>query len=671
MRSIPQHGDLVENCPTETVLQSFVLGTLPEVGAEDVARHLDGCRACASLLPELAHEDDFLSGLRKHVYPATGGAPADGDTVPTIVVRAPDAEVVAPAAPAGNRVVGPYRLLERLGGGAMGVVYKARHRELGHIVAVKLLYPARRDDPEFVKRLGREAKAVARLKHPNIVRLHDAGNSDEGPFFAMEYVGGGTLAEKWGGKPQNQYEAAGWVERLARAVDYAHNNHVLHRDLKPANVLLEPDGTLKLSDFGLAKLADAADGFTQTEELLGTAAYMAPEQARGDARMVSPAADVYGLGAVLYEALTGAPPFQGARHRVLEAIQSEPPVAPRRRRPELSAELEAICLKCLEKEPRRRYPSAKELADDLDNWLEQRPTKARPPRWPRKVGRMLARHKWACAAMVVVAAALGAALYLQWRLDPDRPRREAKEALAKGRPAGFQGTEPLPGPFRWVLGNEQRIEANTAEQCFQFHTMTNTLLEFIDDPNCSHYRLDADIRHDDVSDDGEVGLFVGFRRDSPDGKPHYRFYTVSFAARGTRVTPGTGANNLNTSTVRLTACFCTQADRVAKPPVGTPYVFHPFQRPGTPVPWHHLAVEVSPDKIITFWRPTPDSDDELADTVTTKQLDKEVRRGLKYHDQMAGVPLALDPHGGVGIYAWRSTISVRNLVLKPLPWSPQ
>src|SRR5262249_52188378 len=200
------------------------------------------------------------------------------------------------------------------------------------------------------------------------------------------------------------------------------------------------DGTPKLGDFGLAKLADATDGWTQTEEVLGTPAYMSPEQARGEARAVTPAADVYSLGAVLYQALTGAPPFKGSQSRVREAILTEPPVAPRRHRLELSAELEAICLKCLEKEPRRRYPSAEALADDLDNWLAQRRTRARPPRWPVKVGRILGRHKAACAAVLLVAAVLGIALFGIWRTDPadpERPRREAKAALARQQPAGF------------------------------------------------------------------------------------------------------------------------------------------------------------------------------------------------------------------------------------------
>jgi hypothetical protein len=252
-------------------------------------------------------------------------------------------------------------------------------------------------------------------------------------------------------------------------------------------------------------------------------------------------------------------------------------------------------------------------------------------------------------------------------LDPERPRNEMKAALAKGQPAVFQGTESLPGPFRWVLGNEQMIEVDKAEHCIQFHTMTNNLVELIDDPNCAHYRLSADIRQDEVSDDGDVGLFVGFRRDWLDGRQHYRFYTVSFAGRGGWVTPSVEAGKPSTSSVRLTACFCTQADRVAKLSVGTPYPIHLPQRPSMPPPWHHLAVEVSPDKITTFWRTAPDSADELATTVTLEQLAKDVQRGVRYHDQMVNVPLEFDPRGGVGIYVWRSKVSVRNLELTPLP----
>ncbi len=298
---------------------------------------------------------------------------------------------------------------------------------------------------------------------------------------------------------------------MARAAHWAHQRQIIHRDIKPGNVLLTLDGTPKLSDFGLAKLLDTVDGYTQTHDVIGTAAYMSPEQAQGDTREVTPATDVYSLGAVLYETLTGAPPFQGSRRRVLEALVGEPPTAPRRVRREVSKELEAICLKCLEKEPHRRYRSANELADDLHNWLKQRPTKAKPPRWPQIVSRFVARRKRVCTAGALAVVILGIALFAHWYLDPERPRNEVKAALAKGRAASFQGSESLPGPFRSVLGGKPILESNE-DGSFSLNAMaTLSLLEFVDDPQCSHYRVALDLRHDSAAGLAEVGVYVGFR----------------------------------------------------------------------------------------------------------------------------------------------------------------
>src|SRR5262245_42697506 len=467
------------DCPDRETLQSFVRGKLAAGAVEGLAEHLAACRRCDAALPALLDEDPLLAALRtspaRLERPDHSGRSFEDSTTKTVRNFLAD-PAPAQAGPSAGGVVGPYRLLERLGAGAMGVVFKAVDTRLNRVLAVKFLRCGPLAGPELLHRFRVEAAAAARLEHAHIVRLYEYefGEANGGPFYSMEYVDGGTLARKLAPGALPQREAAELPGRLARAVHYAHERGVIHRDIKPANFLLAADGTPKLGDFGLAKLADAADGCTQTEQVLGTPAYMSPEQARGEARAVTAAADVYSLGAVLYQALTGVPPFQGTQPRVREAIQSEPPVAPRRRRPELSAELEAICLKCLEKEPRRRYQSASDLADDLDNWLEKRPTKVRPPRWPVKVGRILGRHKAACAAVLLIAAVLGTALYGIWRMDPERPRREVKAALARQQPAGFQGSERLPGPFRWVRGGDRQFEANR-EPCVTFNTMTISL----------------------------------------------------------------------------------------------------------------------------------------------------------------------------------------------------
>jgi tRNA A-37 threonylcarbamoyl transferase component Bud32 len=662
MQSLPPTTAAPTDCPDRETLQSFVRGRLAAGAVEGLAQHLATCRRCDAALPALLDEDTLLAALR--TSPARldrlGHPPEDSTTKAVRDLLADPAP--APPGPAAGSIVGPYRLLERLGAGAMGVVFKAVDTRLNRVLAVKFLRCGPLAGPELLHRFRVEAAAVARLEHAHIVRLYeyDFGEANGGPFFSMEYVDGGTLAKKLAAGPLPQREAAELLGRLARAVHYAHERGVIHRDIKPANVLLAADGTPKLSDFGLAKLADAADGCTQTVEVLGTRAYMSPEQARGEARTVTAAADVYSLGAVLYQALTGVPPFQGARDRVREAILAEPPVAPRRRRPELSAELEAICLKCLEKEPRRRYPSANDLADDLDNWLAQRRTKARPPRWPAKVGRILGRHKAACAAVLLVAAVLGTVCFGIWRTDPERPRREAKAALARQLPAGFLGSERLPGPFRWVRGGDRQFEANR-ESCVTFFARSISLLEFVDDPMCSHYRVEADLRHDDTAGQGDVGLFVGFRRHSVNGEARSYFYSMSFAVHGQLTSRG--PNQPSQGVLHLHIWYGTDADESPRLKLRG---MHSFALIPGPPRWHHVAVEVSPKGIKTYWR-DDDGNEQLVDDVPADELTTFPATLLRAQPLLAETPPGFAARGGVGIFARRSTVSFKNFTVTPLP----
>jgi serine/threonine-protein kinase len=211
-------------------------------------------------------------------------------------------------------------------------------------------------------RFRTEAEAAARLQHPNIVQIHEVGEHDGKPFLSLEYVEGGSLLRKVAGMPQPERQAARLLETLARAVHYLHQRGILHRDLKPNNVLLTADGTPKIADFGLAKVLDADSGPSRSDTLLGTPSYMAPEQAAGDAKKVGASADVYSLGAILYELLTGRAPFQGATPLgTLEQVRTQEPVPPRRWRRSLSPDLETMCLKCLEKAPGKRYASAEAL----------------------------------------------------------------------------------------------------------------------------------------------------------------------------------------------------------------------------------------------------------------------------------------------------------------------
>ncbi len=283
---------------------------------------------------------------------------------------------VATAAGAAVQVPG-YEILDVLGRGGMGVVYKARQAGLGRVVALKMILSGGHASSTDLDRFRTEAEAIARLQHPNIVQVYEVGEQEGKPFFSLEFCSGGSLDKKLVGTPLKPMDAAKLVETLARAMQAAHDKNVIHRDLKPANVLLTEDGTAKITDFGLAKKLDVT-GQTESGAIMGTPSYMAPEQAGGKSKEVGPLVDVYALGAMLYELLTGRPPFKAATplDTVLQVLSDEP-VPPRQLQSKTPRDLESVCLKCLRKEPGKRYATAQELAEDLHRFQAGQPVRAR------------------------------------------------------------------------------------------------------------------------------------------------------------------------------------------------------------------------------------------------------------------------------------------------------
>jgi serine/threonine protein kinase len=475
------------SCPSDEKLTALLAEVLNPAERDAVARHVEGCAPCqeqlarltgtpeaekwkpAAMLHDSGDEEKVMSRLKRKALWLP-------PTIPTPGVALQPEKPVRHSLHAGNRkpaacelpLVPGYEILGELGRGGMGVVYQARQIGLQRIVALKMVLNGNQAGPKYLARFRAEAEAIGRLQHPNIVQIYDVGETAGRPYFVLEYVAGGTLAHYLQGKPQPVKAAARLIQTLARAVHAAHANGVIHRDLKPANILLarssadytdstdlkhpgdlsSPESVQsvksvdlfcpKITDFGLAKCADsggaapALRGPTVTGELLGTPNYMAPEQATVPAQPIGPAADVYALGAILYELLTGRPPFTGESPlaTVLQVVHDEP-VSVTSLQPNVPRDLETICHKCLRKEPGKRYASALELADDLQRFRDDEPIRARPIRPVERLWRWIRSHPLAAGLLATGLLGPVVALPALWLLSARLVRDNALDSAAQ------------------------------------------------------------------------------------------------------------------------------------------------------------------------------------------------------------------------------------------------
>jgi serine/threonine-protein kinase len=601
------------------------------------------CADCPELLPLLKEQIDALPSTATPVE-------ADSNDQSRQTTRR---DGKPPKTPGDSQLDTPrqfagYEILGLLGRGGMGVVYKARHPTLGIEVALKTMR-FDEDDPGLAERFLREAQAVVRLNHPHIVRLYEAGQYQRTHYYTMDYVAGGNLYQRRQEFTGDARRAAALMEKVARGVQHAHERGIIHRDLKPGNILLDEHGEPRVSDFGLAKFLEDISGQTTSGLVLGTAAYMPPEQAAGHNSQVGTHSDVWALGVVLYELLTNQKPFPGpVLVQALYDIQQSDPPRPSSLNRRLDRSLETIVLKCLEKDPARRYASAGALADDLGRWLRGEPILARSRPWPVRIWRREKRRLalTACGLLLLLTAV--AAPGLMWQNDPDRALRHIESRLQQGEKVELLDPSGAPRWYRWRTGeDEARLEAKDGS-C-RLSSLTWAVVELLPRPKVVPFRLEAVVRHDDGMEASTVGLYFCYS-EMPEASGKHYFATVNFTERG-----------WSTGQARFDL-FGWWDPGLNKPfrgraPIGPPMSFQPD---GNGKTWRHLAVEVRARTVCVFF------DGFRHGEYPYKKLNGEQRYVVPpNNDDRAAWP-TFRAEQGVGLFVFRSTAYFRSVTISRL-----
>jgi predicted Ser/Thr protein kinase len=566
---------------------------------------------------------------------------------------------------------GDYELLEKLGEGGMGVVYKARDTVLGRIVALKRMGRGKLALPQEIERFYREARAAAQSPHPHIVPVYDFGEHAGEHYLTMAFVSGGSLADHRERFAEPR-AAVALLEKVARAVQAAHEKGIIHRDLKPANVLLDEQGEPLVSDFGLAKRVDDDVGLTHTGDVLGTPAYMAPEQAAGRISQISARTDVWALGVMLYELLTGQRPFAGPdRSAMTVQIQSVDPPPPRTLRPQVDRALELIVLKCLEKDPEQRYRSAQALVDDLQRWQRGERISARPEGWPRRLRRSLLRgSRW----RVLAATGLGLALLLGGVLLLSGPRssgvdrlqggdqqglqqqnRRQEEALAdiqrqlaEGQPVTLLPATGLPRAYSWRTDRDRPPLERQREQGPLFLESWRTgLLELVPGMQIERYEFSADVLPLSTNR-GYVGIYVlADEVEAPD-RPLENVFAFTFAREG---------QHAGKAWVFVGSY---QEGILDRPPDRSELILGsaPLVRDQD---WQRLAIEVTPEQITASW------EGRIAWTLERTKVQTQINTWWAVNHPGPAPPARprFSPHGGLGLLVDHGSAQFRNALLIP------
>jgi serine/threonine-protein kinase len=554
-----------------------------------------------------------------------------------------------------------YEIHEEVAPSGMGIVFKAWDPVLKRPVALKVIRSGNLASREETLRFLRDAQAAAQFDDPHIMRILEIGEYGGQPYFTMPFVAGGSLGQNLPRLVSDPRAAVALLEKIARAVHRIHARSILHRDLKPSNVLLDEQGEPLVADFGLAKFLDEGPELTRSHQQMGTLPYMAPEQVAGDSRRVGVPADIWALGIILYELLTGRRPFIGEtrgelEHRILHA--PPPRSGTGRRIPDPA--LEAVVQKCLEKTPQDRYASAEALADDLRLWLNGELSP--PPRWKR-VGRAARRH---APTLVVLSGSAVLAVVLFLLLLPSDPRRQLKTwqgDLAAGKPATFIDLARSEKFFPSILGKAETVDSPAHDGTYTLLALqTVSLVEILPAVPRDHYRFRVEICHHD-SAVGEVGIYFLHHTYPTERGEEHGFCTWTFNDREALITKDPARHEM-TSEVALDLWRAREPGRREKIAAGVRQELTPAvqTQPGAR-PWRTMAVEVGPDQLQVFW------ENQAFPPVLFKQLQDlfgRINRPWDRENYNSDLHFSISPRGGLGLYVYRGMVSFRRVVVEPL-----
>jgi serine/threonine-protein kinase len=603
----------------------------------------DLCRDC----PELADE------IRQRIASLP---PGDSNVTATVKdgtlprTRADEQETVS---------VEGYAILERLGHGGMGIVWKAKQVATDRLVALKMLPASTLPDEHDSQRFMTEIHALGSLNHPNIVQIHDAGKTQGRLWYAMEYVPGGSLADRLERERYPIRDAAQLVETLARTIHAAHESGIIHRDLKPGNILLREDGSPKIADFGLARRLEGDPTRTPSGAVLGTPCYMSPEQASGKGN-ADVRSDVYSLGAILYELLTGRPPFKGPTPvDTMFDVIGKPAPSPRRFCKQLPRDIEAVCMKCLHKNPQQRYETGLALALDLARWRRGEPTCARPPGLFSKALSVLRRHPFLSLLMTTLLFLVGLLPVLLAPSDPDRAVAEMHKALVRGEIVPLLREDGEPHWIQWPFVPAGTFKAARKPRSLSLHTGNLTLATLIPSLPVDRYRLEGLIRHDGGGITSEVGLFVALEeiRTNTGSLFLYTSWTFNDLAEQT---PDGNYPQLSFFLCKHTPTKDVPRNQTYRAGGGKSIPFQPaFADPDKEV-WRDLALEVDGDRLRTYWGGT------LVHNLGPEDIRERVEYLAKDRVELRQKQITFHRRGGLGLYLRSGAASFKSVTVRQL-----